>query len=127
MAKTSQTSIELMIVTGAILFFFTLFFIVINNNINQKNEEKEGILLNDIALTIQEEISLASSSPDGYFRTFNLPIDILGEEYEIVIAGNFVNVRTEESGLSLKINSFTGEIRKGENIIKKQNGEVIIN
>ena len=52
MEKKAQSSIELMIVTGAILFFFTLFFIIIQNNISEKNLEKENLLVQDVALTI---------------------------------------------------------------------------
>ena len=127
MEKKAQSSIELMIVTGAILFFFTLFFIIIQNNISEKNLEKENLLVQDVALTIQDEIALASSSPNGYLRTFTLPANILGHEYSMIIAENYLNIQTSRTAMSVKISSFTGELRKSENTIKKENETVFIN
>ena len=100
--KKAQGTIEFIVLFGAILFFFISFFAIIQGNIEDKNEDKEKILLQNTALSLRDEINLAAESSEGYFREFTLPENILGREYEINITDRFVYITTEKHGFSYK-------------------------
>jgi len=125
--KKAQGVIEFVVLFGTLLFFFIAFFGVIQKNIEEKNSEKERIILQNTALEIKEEINLASESSDGYFREFETPKNILGKDYEVEIIEDLVYVSMENVGFSYRIQEVNGIIQKGENNITKRNGEVYLN
>jgi len=127
LTKKAQGSVEFMIIFGGILFFFITFFAIIQNNIQDKNEDKERIILQSIALDVKDEINLAAESSEGYFREFQVPRNILGNNYEINITNNFVYVLTEKYGFAYQAFEVNGLIKKGTNNITKQNGIVYLN
>ncbi len=125
--KKAQGAIEFLIIFGAVFFFFVIFLEVISENIEQKNEEKEDLIAQNIVLSVRDEIALASKSSDGYYREFTLPPTIIGKNYDVKLVNNSVYVSAEGIGVSYKIVSVNGEIKKGLNTIKKENGEVYLN
>lgn len=129
MAKKSQSAIEFVMVTGIVLFSFVVFFIVIGENMSDKIKERQNNNLKEIALTVKNEIDLAFYSDEGYIREFEVPLDINGQEYEIEIINQMVSIKTtdEKYGLAIPVQNISGQINKGDNIIKKQNGRVVLN
>jgi hypothetical protein len=127
MKSKSQTGMEFLIIAGTVLFFFTLFFVAIHTTTEERNEERENLVIKNLALSIQDEINLATEASDGYVRTFKVPELILGKNYDVEIVDNHINIKTNRNALSLRINDVIGQIQKGENIIKKQNGTVYLN
>jgi hypothetical protein len=125
--KKAQGSIELMVVFGAVLFFFVSFFAVLQNNIYDKNEDKERILLQNIALTVKEEINLAASASEGYYREFTIPEKIFGKDYQINLSNNFVYVSEQDVSFAYRIAQTNGTIKKGINTITKQNQQIYLN
>lgn len=129
--KKAQTTIEFVILFAAVLFFFVSFFAVIQLNIEKKNLEKERVMAQNIALDIQNEISLAAESSEGYYREFEIPKNIIGKDYEVEIVGDRVYVKMGENvGVSYKIfeiSSQSSALIKGKNIIEKRGGEVHLN
>jgi hypothetical protein len=125
--KHSQSAAEFAIIFGFVLFFFVTFFTIIQGNISEKNQEKEKILLQNIALNAQEEISIASEASDGYSRTFKIPENILGKNYKINITETFLFASLDNFHLTYKIPEVIGNISKGDNLIRKQNGSVYLN
>ena len=127
--KKSQTSIEFIILVAALLFFFTIFFIAIQINISDKMKETKDIVVKEIAKTVQDEINLASQSDDGYYREFEIPNEIQGDDYNITIIEDLVYLKTadEKHAIALPVKKINGQIAKDKNIIKKINGEVQLN
>jgi len=127
--KNSQTSIEFFILVGFVLFFFTAFFLTIHENISDKIKERQTKLVIEIASTVQDEIDLAFESIDGYYREFTIPDYVASKSYKINITEGMVYVRTTDGkqAIALPVQNITGEIRKEENIIKKENGVVKLN
>jgi len=123
----AQGVIEFLIIFAALLFFFIVFFSIIQINIERKNLDKEKIIIQNTALDVQYEISLAAESSEGYIREFKTPINILGKDYEINIVTNRIYVAIDKMGFSYKVQNLTGTIKKGSNTIKKQNGEIYLN
>ena len=123
----AQAAVEFLIIMGIALFFFTTFFLVIQKNTEEKNLEKEIILVEDLALKVQGEINLASKASDGYSREFKIENTILGKEYNISIADRRIYVKTDKAATSYKISDVKGNIQKGVNVIRKNNGTIYLN
>jgi len=129
MEKKSQSSLEFIILVGAMLFFFIAFTYTIQKNVASKTNEQRNLEVNDLALSVKSEIDLAFSSSDGYERTFSLPNKILNLEYNITLVEGFVYLQAENNKISLAIpvRNVTGQIQIGDNVIRKLNGEVFLN
>ncbi len=126
-SKISQGTIEFVIITTSIVFFFTLFFLVIQNNLELKGKEREEIVVKNLALYIQNEIEIAKKASNGYMRSFEIPEEIEGKEYGAQIIDGLVYVNTTRTALSIVVGNVSGDIQKGENIIKKENENVYLN
>jgi hypothetical protein len=125
--KKSQSAVEFTMLLAALSFFFLLFLAVINENMIDKTKERQEIILKGIANNVLDEINFASSSVNGYKRNFNIPEDAGGVEYEISIIDHLVYVKTERISLAYPIQNIVGEIKKGENIISKENNIIYLN
>ena len=131
-SKRSQSAIEFMILVIFFLFSFTAFFIAIQWNMSDKLSERQALAVKNIAITVQDEINLASQSSDGYYRQFKLPEEINGREYDIEIIGDIVYVRTVDGryALTLPIKNVTGDVLNKMpdiNTIKKEDGIIKLN
>ncbi|MBD3252166.1 hypothetical protein GF386_00350 [Candidatus Pacearchaeota archaeon] len=127
--KKSQSAIEFLFLIGIILFFFTVFFLIIQKNMSDRIRERKTVVVRETALDVQNEISLAHKSIDGYSRTFKVPEKLNGMEYEINITENMVYVRIKDTreAIALPVFNTTGNLVKGNNEIKKENGKILLN
>ena len=127
--KKAQASIELIIIMGALLFFASMFLLMVQNNMEDEVYQRENLLLKEIALTVQNEISLASQSMDGYYREFELPQKAGNLDYEISVDSRIVYVKTTNNrhALSLPTTNVTGDINISANTIEKINGIIYLN
>lgn len=118
---------EFLIVVVAALFFLVMFIGVIYLNIGYNQAEKEKKEVRYIALSIKEEIDIAYKTTDGYRREFYVPEKILGKDYELKMENQHIYVLTDKHSASYRIQNVTGNIQKGENFIKKENGKIYLN
>ncbi len=125
--KKTQGAIEFVIIFSAFLLFFVAFFSIIKMNMADKDLENERLIAQNVALDVQSEINLAAASSDGYYREFTVPQNIFGAEYEINVTDNRVFVFIDDFSISYKVNNVTGLLRKGPNVIKRENGTVQLN
>src|SRR3989338_8816270 len=114
-----QSAIEFVIIVSSVLFVFTAMVISVQYQISDKNKEKINLAVMEIALTVQDEINIASSTIDGYEREFEIPEKIVNKEYEVNITDGTVYVRTNDGrfGLSLPVLEVTGDVVKRTNKI----------
>ncbi|MFH1586110.1 MAG: hypothetical protein ABIB79_05065 [archaeon] len=127
--KRSQTAVEFVLIFAFVLFFFVIFFAIIQDNVEDKNLDKERIIAQNIALDVQNEISLAAGSSEGYHREFNVPLNILGKEYDINITdADMVYLHIPDRvGVAYSVINVTGDVRRGINVIRKEGGVVYLN
>jgi len=118
-----------MIVISFIAFFFILFIGAIQSKMMDKTYEKKNIIIKDIVKNVKEEINLAAQSQDGYYREFEIPDKIINDEYGIYLFGRVVyaNTTDQKHAIALSTANATGILKKGTNIIQKQNGEINLN
>ena len=127
MEKRGQSAVELMIVMGALLFFFIFFFAAIQKQKGLEFDKKESLFLNNLALSIKDEIYLARESSPGYYREFNTPKIVLGTEYSLAIVEGHIQLNTSDNAVTYKIVNVSGNILKGLNFIRNENGTVYLN
>lgn len=127
--RKGQGAIEFIILVGFIFFIFVAFLLAIRVNISDKTRESVDLEVKEIALIVQDEIALAAESSDGYYRNFELPVRVANRDYEVNVTGGLVFVRTVDGrhALSLSVLNVTGDVQRGNNIIRKVNGSVILN
>ena len=128
-SKKAQIAMEFMIIIGAVLFFVSIFFSAMQNNISDKMYQRESIMLKEIALTVRNEIDLATNSIDGYSRSFEIPEKAGNLDYKINVSLGTVYIRTlnGKHAMAFQIETVIGEINIPNNTIRKIRGEVYIN
>ncbi len=126
-SSRGQSAIEFVIIFGFVLFAFVTFFVIIKENQLEKEKEKERILLQNIALDVQSELGLASGATNGYNRIFQVPLKVLGNDYNIEISSGLVYVSTDRHGMAYRVPEIIGNVQKGSNSIKKENDTVYLN
>ena len=128
-SKKAQIAMEFIMVMGAVMFFMTIFFMMVQNSTEEKMYKREYLMVEEIALTVQNEINLASSSVDGYSRNFSIPNKAGNLDYEINTTSGVVYIRTTNNkhALTFPIQKINGDINISDNTIQKINGEVFLN
>ncbi len=129
MSSKSQSAIEFVILTGVVIFFLILFLIGINESMSEKTRQERMNQVKEIAITIQNEINLASQSTNGYQRTFTIPQNIDGQNYQATITEGMIYIKTnnEKYATALPVQNTTGQPLIGENTIQKKQGTVYLN
>ena len=127
--KKSQSAMEFMIIVGVLLLIVLGISYTFYQNISEKEKQQKNLVFHELAKTVQKEIELASKTFDGYQREFEIPDKVAEKEYNITIVESVVFVQTTDGkiALALPVKNVTGQIQKGQNIIRKINGSVFLN
>ena len=129
MKRKGQSAIEFVIIVSAVLFFFIVFLFSVQGNLSDKFYERRNLAVQEIALSVQDELNLASESSEGYHRSFTLPLTAMNKAYEISFVEDFVFVKTLDGAhaLAFPIVNVTGQPVVGTNTVRKANGQVFLN
>jgi len=130
MDKNAQSAIEFIVILASVMLFFGVFLASIESNRSDKTEQSRVTMLNDIALTVKDEINLAVSSTDGYSRQFIVPGNVMGKPINVTIVGRSIYARTEDGKHALSqqpLTAVVGEVHVGSNVIEKINGTIYLN
>lgn len=125
--KKSQVAAEFLLLSGLALVAAIVFISISLSQTKTLQDTKEFLLIKDIALKIQSEISIASNAEDGYSREFELPEKILFKEYNTSTVNNTLTIWTNTTVHSVRVLDVTGNFKKKSNTITKTNGIVRIN
>lgn len=127
--RKAQVAIEFLMIVGAVVFFVSLFLLAMQKTQEDKIYQHQDIRLKEIALTVQNEINMASDSTSGYSRNFKIPEKSGSQEYEITIDMGIIYIKTldDSHALTLPIPQVIGNISKGENKIEKINEQIYLN
>ena len=126
--RSAQVSLEFIIVAGfAIVMLIAMLTIVLGQ---VRSAVNEGTLsgMEDVALTVQQELLTARSVGDGYERRFNLPADIQGRRYVLSLLSDgdasVVTVTLAGREISARAPRCEGTLRHGTNILATANGTI---
>ncbi len=129
MGKKAQSAIEFIIIIGVMMTIFLIFTFIFQSNLTEKTKAQRGLMVQDIASNVQDEIELAYASTDGYFRQFEIQEKIINIDYTIQLVDEVVYIYTADNqhALALPVKNVTGQVQKGQNTITKQEGIVCVN
>jgi hypothetical protein len=127
--RRGQSAIEFVILVTAVLFFLVLFLVAVQERVGEKKFEEFDNVVNEIAFIVQDEINLASLSTDGYNRQFTIPTNINLLDYDVNVIEGLVYVRTVDGrhAVVLSVGEVIGDVIKGTNSIRKDNGIIYLN
>lgn len=128
--KIGQAAIEFVILVGIVFFAFLVFLGIILHNLQDLNRREDVESLESISLTVQNELNLATSVQDGYYREFTLPEKLNGKDYTIQQSENFIYFELGKYSTSKripKISDISNNIIKGVNTINKSEGVIHVN
>lgn len=125
----AQSSTELLILVGAMLVIFITLLFAFEQNISLKTNEQRLFQFEELGLFVKNEIEIAANARDGYQRNFQIPEKVVGKEYNITLVEEQVYIQTLDGKISLAVpaQNVTGQILKGQNIIRKVSGEILLN
>lgn len=123
-----QISIELFIFFGIALLFFLFITAVVADRQNSEGKNQERYQLDQIANQLQQEIYIAASVQDGYTRTFSIPQTIQGKNYTPSIYDDTtLSISVQDTEVIRRIFPVIGQPQKGENQIRKNDGQITLN
>ncbi len=103
-------------------------FMIVFSELYQDNlTEKKQIIMEDFGYSLQNEFVMASESKPGYSRTFNLPYNLEGFDYEIYILSSVLIINYTDGVFPFKIPDTNGTIIKGDNEIQNINHTICLN
>jgi len=129
--KRGQVAMEFLMLIGLSIVMLLVFLTSVDIVSRQKTDEKTFYELDDLGVTIQKEIILASELENGYRRNIDIPQTVNGRNY-VLDSGNasaytaYISITFEGRELFYHIPLINGTPTKGKNIITKFNGTVSI-
>jgi hypothetical protein len=133
--KKAQSSMEFVILTGFMVLTFLVFYIVIQSKLIESNRDSTDKAMKQVETLIVNELKVAESVTDGYYREFSLPPRINGLDYNVSImagAGDTPEIVIKYGGkervyfVPQTYVASTSTAGKGMNNISKDNGLILL-
>ncbi len=124
--KKSQIAIEFLILL-AMSFFIIISFMIIIVSISKTNARIQSFSdIDDLGKSLQQEVMLASQLEDGYIRKINVPVTLNGLDYNISYGESpkegYIFLGFKDTEAYYFIPKILGNITRGDNYIRKNNG-----
>jgi len=127
----SQSSVEFFALAGVSFIVVILFVAASASEMKEFSNNREFIMVKDLALKIQKEVSIASSVEDGFKREFTLPETFddgaNGVQYTISNNEKTATVFSSKMVFAVAIHTVIGNFTKGTNTIEKIDGKIYLN
>jgi hypothetical protein len=129
LGRRGQGSFEFIILIGFLFFLLLGTFALVQGKMFTITREKNYASLEKVGNIINTEMTLASSVDGDYSRMFELPYELRQNNYSVYISGPAeISVMIDNYEYVVFLNSnISGEIHKGENLLKKKDGNITIN
>jgi hypothetical protein len=117
------------------LVAFLVFYIVIESRLVEANRDKTDQAARQVETVVVNELKVAESVTNGYYRQFELPQNVNGMDYSVGIlqgAGNTPEIvikyadRERVYFVQQSYISGTSTVGKGMNNITKEDGEIVM-
>jgi hypothetical protein len=79
----AQSSLEFVLLVSFVLLIMGIFLIVVQKNLVTVQQEKEELMVGRILRIVNSELVMAEQSGPGFKRTFFIPTNLDGMEYNI--------------------------------------------
>ncbi len=124
----SQVSMEFITLIGVAFMISLVFGVVFLTQQKEINLDREYVLLRDILLKTHGEILIASNVEEGYYREFTLSEKADNVEYNLTIMNStFLVLESSNHFFEMRIPLVNGTVVKGTNILKREDGKLLLN
>lgn len=125
----SQSSMEFFMLVGLAFLAVIIFVGVSANEVKEFKDAKDFLLIKDLGLKLQKEVSIASYVEDGYERDFTLPDKLEnGVDYYILTKNTSITINSSKTVFSVRIPLVYGKnFTKGGNKIERISGKIYVN
>lgn len=125
--KKSQVSLEFLLLIGFVFMVSLGFILSASIQISNFTDEKNNEAIADFGNALKTELTLASVVHPGYYRKISLPEKINGKiEYTVEMKNSTIIIVAQKYYFNNIIPNTQGQLQKGNNIIRNQNGVVVI-
>jgi len=124
--KKSQVSMEFVFLVGLAFMIMIIFISATRSEFDDLRFEEERIGVQDVAVTIQHELIMASDMRDGYTRNFEIPEEISGKTYSIQIINTTLVVYTTDYEYVVNVPPIIGSVDRGSNKINKSDSFIYV-
>ncbi len=122
-----QIVIEFSIMFAALGILSLIVLQLIGLKIDEMNSESDMVMLNEYGRSIQNEIMMAYNSKPGYQRNFSVPDKINNRDYNISLVNSYLILSQDSRTVFFALPKVYGSIKKGDNLIRNENGRIEIN
>ena len=123
----AQLSFEFLYAVVVVLIISLLISVAVGRQFEDMRRSKELFLVNELASGVRDEFFIATEAEDGYQRTFAIPHNISGANYNLSLINTSLVFQLENIEYVLRVPSSKGAIAKGANTIRKSGGVVYLN
>ena len=125
----SQSSMEFFALVGLAFLATILFAAITVNEVKEFSDQKEFLMIKDLALRLQKEVAIAASVEDGYERSFALEDKLDGKiDYFTIVTNRSISINSSKAAFSVRIPLIYGKnFTKGSNKVEKLSGKVYVN
>ena len=109
--------------TAVVIIFMTIYSDMYQDNLT----DKRAIVMEDYGYSLQNEFLIADEAKQGYERTFEIPYNLEGFEYDALIINNVLVINFTENMYTFPIPDVQGVLQKGDNKITKKNNTICVN
>jgi hypothetical protein len=133
--KKAQTSMEFVILTGFMLLAFLVFYVVIQSKLVEANRDSIDRAAKQVETLVVNELKVAESVTDGYYREFELPSRVNNMDYVVKIipgVSNTPEIVVQYNGrervyfVPQTYVSASSRVGKGLNNISKNDGVILM-
>lgn len=123
----AQVAFEFVVLVAVLFTALIVFTAFVRENFSDVQDDTDYFMLKDIAVSVKSELNLAASLEDGYQRDFFIPLTIEGLEYNITRENGYLMFASSGAEYTVNVPQFTGSVVKGNNMIKKVDGQLEVN
>ena len=129
MNNKSQLSMEFFMLAGLAFIAVIIFVGASGREIGELRDTKDFLLIKDLGLKLQKEVSIASYVEDGYERDFTLPDKLENSvDYYILTKNTSITINSSKTVFSARIPVIYGKnFTKGSNKIERISGKIYVN
>ena len=124
--KRGQAAIEFILLIIILFSVFMVYTVSTRTKMDEIRDEKEYVLLRDAVKMVQSEILTAVKVEDGYVREFEIPETLDLINYTITLGNGIILGNTNSHEYAVTVPNISGTLKKGKNMITKENGIVNI-
>jgi hypothetical protein len=113
---------------GLSIIFLSGIVLILTNKIADNNKETTRQEIYELATSIKMRLEVISTLHDGYSETLTLPYLISSKYYEINMTydKSVLMLKSGDYSTSVLIPNVTGELKHGDNLIKKESDKITI-